>query len=989
MAQRIHKQRNLGSSERDDGMYHDESNSLVSGGQSARVASDKAADTLSDIDDLLNDTSEGGFYSGGGSDSSNDISSTGGGTTEKTLTPGQMESAEASADSGAREEDDGLYKPGKSRGRLLGGNWRRRGVIGGLVGLALGGGIFGAIILSGPAMIIHYGQMLSHITPFQHQEDTSNGRAGKLIRWAKTGDIGETRIGYIGSKVKAKVLADFAKQGVSFTTDSVGQIKKIVIDLSADPNYKGMTIDEARASFAAENGISLDRVSKISGLGDGKIAAEIGDLKVEAKTSLLYKYVSDQGVGDVATFGRMRVLKHNFNLNGWLHPLKRGAAAIDRRTAASIRAKAASDEDSRLKKLIEKSDKLKAFNAEIRSKVSPGTLKTVGGALVATAAICVAKDIVHSVPEINRLNVVVPAMESAGDAMALSAQVMSNQDLDINQVGAVADNFKGADGTTPFQGQAAEAIAGDTKPDGTPVNQGVQQAFSPNSDEAAIDSALNSFGADALCSTLGQIVQGVAGLALVFTGAGGLVEKGVQLAGSAAVGFAIGELTSSITKIIADKPITGTPHQGAEGGNIDALGSVELSNTIARSQGGVELSPKEVSELDNRGMNEDFTSQSFASRMFNTQDYRSLASRVMDSQNPDVSRSFASAFSGAVGGFTNIGDVFSNLASALTPHVQAAPVTPYGLGIPESGMSLEEMNNPLVDNPYSNAATVASNILDPGNTAYTDRAKTCFGTTFQKDGNGLWEALGTDSTDPSSSDVNPASSEYKDAHCDDKSDPNWLRLRMFIYDNSQADSFGCQYLNDDTSCANEGFDASSTTDSSVSDTPTVSTAGYKNPLRDIKNLLPERIDGGVDYNGDPGPIYAVGPGKVIGVKSGSGSGWPGNPGAYIMYQLTDGPAKDKYVYMAEDCSPTVKAGDILTADTKICDYHYAGTAMEMGWSNGSYDYVTNDYRTQGGSYASNSGQDFSKFLVSLGAPPGKVEGSKSTVPMPAGWPTWQ
>lgn len=174
---------------------------------------------------------------------------------------------------------------------------------------------------------------------------------------------------------------------------------------------------------------------------------------------------------------------------------------------------------------------------------------------------------------------------------------------------------------------------------------------------------------------------------------------------------------------------------------------------------------------------------------------------------------------------------------------------------------------------------------------------------------------------------------------------------------------------------------------------------YMNPLRDIKNLQPERVDGGVDYGGDDGPIYAVGDGKVISVRT-TGSDWPGlgtgNDGAYIMYQLTDGPAQGKFVYMAEDCMPTVKQGDTLTANTKICNFHAQPgpdgllTNMEMGWSNGSFGYLTDDYNSHGGGdYASNSGQDFNKFLTALGeTKPAIIKGTKSTVPMPAGWPSW-
>lgn len=184
-----------------------------------------------------------------------------------------------------------------------------------------------------------------------------------------------------------------------------------------------------------------------------------------------------------------------------------------------------------------------------------------------------------------------------------------------------------------------------------------------------------------------------------------------------------------------------------------------------------------------------------------------------------------------------------------------------------------------------------------------------------------------------------------------------------------------------------------------------STAGYANPFRDLKNSHSMRMDGGLDYGGEgvgAGPVYAVGNGRVVGVKT-SGSGWPGlgtaGSGAYIMYQLSDGPAKDKFIYIAEDCTPKVKAPDTVTHDTVICDYKDqpnpsfggAGTHLETGWSDGAYDYVKwSDYRGHANGYASNSGQDISKFLQKLGVAPGTVDDANgvSITPPPADWPRW-
>lgn len=182
-----------------------------------------------------------------------------------------------------------------------------------------------------------------------------------------------------------------------------------------------------------------------------------------------------------------------------------------------------------------------------------------------------------------------------------------------------------------------------------------------------------------------------------------------------------------------------------------------------------------------------------------------------------------------------------------------------------------------------------------------------------------------------------------------------------------------------------------TASSSCSGSGSASVDGYKNPFRDLKNSGPLRLDGGLDYGGPSGsgPVYAVGNAKVVLVQA-SGSGWPGVPGSYTVYQLTDGAAQGKYIYIAEDCTPKVKVGDVITPDTVVCDYVQKDAFLEIGWSEGGNQYIKwSDYPGHGSeSYASNSGQDISKFLVKLGTPAGLVQGPLSNKTPPADWPKW-
>lgn len=161
-------------------------------------------------------------------------------------------------------------------------------------------------------------------------------------------------------------------------------------------------------------------------------------------------------------------------------------------------------------------------------------------------------------------------------------------------------------------------------------------------------------------------------------------------------------------------------------------------------------------------------------------------------------------------------------------------------------------------------------------------------------------------------------------------------------------------------------------------------SGYDNPLRDVEGLFKRRIDQGVDYGGH-GPVYAIGPGKVTHAAT-SGTGWPGDE--WVSYQLTEGPAKGKFVYFAESCTPKVKEGDEVDSQTVICDMHGDNYPwIETGWAadGTTTSAAAHDvYRECATSY----GQNFSDLLEKLGAPPGVVECGGPDGTLPKDWPTW-
>jgi murein DD-endopeptidase MepM/ murein hydrolase activator NlpD len=165
--------------------------------------------------------------------------------------------------------------------------------------------------------------------------------------------------------------------------------------------------------------------------------------------------------------------------------------------------------------------------------------------------------------------------------------------------------------------------------------------------------------------------------------------------------------------------------------------------------------------------------------------------------------------------------------------------------------------------------------------------------------------------------------------------------------------------------------------------PVSSSTGYANPLRAVVALTPERIDQGVDYAGF-GPVYAMGNGVVLNTV---GSGWPG--GTFIAYQLSDGPARGLVVFVAEDVQPNVQIGDTVNSNT-VLGHMYAGPdGIETGWADGSRlpDTMAHTYGQYSGSNSTAFGDNFSRFLQSVGAPGGILSGAPRGT-LPPSWPRW-
>lgn len=170
--------------------------------------------------------------------------------------------------------------------------------------------------------------------------------------------------------------------------------------------------------------------------------------------------------------------------------------------------------------------------------------------------------------------------------------------------------------------------------------------------------------------------------------------------------------------------------------------------------------------------------------------------------------------------------------------------------------------------------------------------------------------------------------------------------------------------------------------------PAPAAPGYLNPLRAVSGLVPERVDQGVDFAGT-GPVYAIGDAVVTGAM-GASSGWPG--GGWVSYQLTDGPDAGLVVYVAEDVTPTVQAGQHVSSAAVIANMYNGGDGIETGWAAAQTSLTAESQMPEaggigaGGPFPAMVGLSFDGLLQSLGVPASPGAGTSGYGTLPAGYP---
>lgn len=713
---------------------------------------------------------------------------------------------------------------------------RKKAAAGITGGFMLTATIFGTTsIIQGPMQLVHLSQVLQN--NFTSSENSSSTRMKGLFRYYRSNDIGETRVTKLGSIVFKKTITGLEAVGWDFSDRNPlsGHLNSVTIDPSKHPATKDLPPSQRRAALAKHLGIKESDI----GYRGSRLKIKVDPTSVRGidyTNSLTGTAVGDLQDGKILTGMGTRSLKIFFNQSRLFSPISKRLKAFENRLAAKAvtrQEKKAAERargEQRFKALRESPIGVKATAAkeQVKSALNANRVGLTAG-LTFTGIACIVREVRDVGPQVDQAEVVIPSVLEASDKIAIGEKVKSGHDLAAEDLGQIVSSFQDDKGRSIWQSPALQATSGNENP-GTPklddkeyqAEASHKQAFETKT-YSKIEEVANSVG-DVTCSTPSLILQGALSVALVFTGPGGWVVNGGKAAINAGTTAAVmGLLLSRYANNLEDKASLDLPLSGPLGGTLLAYGGREAANIEARASGGVALSDTESAALDRQQQEvskREFESKSFASRMFDVYDHRSLAASVIDntSLRPQSLTNVASLFS-------SLGSTFSGLFSRLLPEAHAASAT-YDWGFPKFGIPQSVLTDPNFEDPYENADRVGA-LLDSGRQDLIDKAKTCFGVEISK-ASGEWGVVAKE-------EVNANSKDYKKANCNDLGDANWKRTILFVFDSRLMAGAAC-YEGDNESCdelganGTGGSSADTNTESSITADPDFKIKKLANPI---------------------------------------------------------------------------------------------------------------------------------------------------------------
>ena len=699
---------------------------------------------------------------------------------------------------------------------------------------SIGGGTIGVLIalfsiITGPLEFLQLDFALGRFNRSSSLLVTHRINHGytKMARAFSTGDVGETRVSIIGSRVFNNLIDRLDRQhGITFERrDSSGRPRAINIVPQEGSPLRGSTDAETRSNISRFLGVSPDRIGvaagtytvSVEGLGQGPLRRIIGSLIV------LDNIANKKATGPVVVSMRYRNMAKFWNAFSLFRPMNRLASSAQEGVDTRAQRVLERDRRNRTGRTAELPNRYLDARNRLIDRMGARNLARAGSLLTFTGELCFLAEIAGIIPDLNYLLIVQPAMMEAIDKQAVASQVMSGDNFTVEELAAIQGTFSDRDGRTIWQAKSLNALSNGGVGSGEPADAALRNAMGMRGSSLEVLSetlfedipelqALASAGDDfagVACSSAGYTFQIAAGGLLTVFVPGAAFAKGAQLAGSVAVHALIANWLSGV---IEDEVTTAAGNAcGAidlgedEGfeivdatkfGNCLAYGARASNNTVAYSMGGVDMTDQQertvLNELRETEKKE-FQQLPFYARLLSPDHPRSLLAQVgiKLSQNKTLAN-----VTGHLG--NNLARLpqllLSSFVSILNPQGAEASAVGYDWNFPLAGVPFEIMNDPKFEDPIENAIIFEQ--LYNSESVDTSRAKTCFGVEFRRI-NGVLQAI-------AEHEVVPNSDEFMGGNCSSLDSDTWIRTVLFVFDDSIAAAIDC-YDGGAESCAQIGM----------------------------------------------------------------------------------------------------------------------------------------------------------------------------------------
>lgn len=714
---------------------------------------------------------------------------------------------------------------------------KKNAAIGAGTSLLVAGGIMGFGAIHGPLQTVHISQLLQQFH-FASVEEMSDSRLMKQYKYARfgknlySGSVENTRLGLVSARVARNLDAKFAEMGITKIYDENtsglrGKYNGTEFDTAKYaehfPEYQNLTDDEFVFKYRQNEGVEL-RVhaeGRVRSTDTDRIFAYFENPRLnkslirvagfEGTTGWVMSRVFTKRDATSRIWHPIRAVDDWFvgsidqKFTAWLDNRKefingedgdvtaRATGGTDENgdpTAPTPDAEGAAgtvnDEAVKARAAVDPDTPAPATSQGVLARFTgsaPGRLTLSLTAAVGLA--CTAKSLADGSDALKHDMVIKPLIKTGVEAMALGGQVMSGQDLNMEQLNFMSKQYADEDGKTwasarSIQGELGEPQTGPDIPDeANPAGLKNGTAFS-------------------------RIINTVPFLGTVCDAASSPIGKGFQIAVSALTPFssAVGEAAmrsppvqdalAGVVKWLAGSPIPSYVLGPTYGSYIN-YGTRIASNNVKAAYGGTELTAAESQTLRadrDQSQREEFESQPFATRMFDIYSPNSLAGRIIDKSSPSVSDNLTNV----AGSLLNPG----RLAGLFTPRAKAAS---FNYGFPEIGMSKAKLTSPDFENPFDNSERAINALVGSNGSSYMNRAKQCHGVTLTADGNVIHDQAAV---------VDPLSSEYGSYNCGDAA-LEWQSVQMLILDTSVAEGYDCFGNGNQESCDNLGWNLDSET----------------------------------------------------------------------------------------------------------------------------------------------------------------------------------